>query len=247
MFQKKVFSVFTLHNPSKGQFKIFIDYLKVHYTLCSIEELLIGGKNQSYCIGITIDDGYQDNFKLLEIIKSEQIPTTIFVCPEIIKSNVPFWFTYSDSEYLKTIDDEMRIKIINDLDSSLGKNALSINYITAMKKYVSFQSHTLTHPILTHCTSIKSKNEIAESKNQLQLMIGKDINGFAYPAGYYNDEVIDQVKSAGYQYAFTTDHGYNNNKTDIYNLKRISINDDFTEKELAVKVSGIWGFIKKIL
>ena len=40
---------------------------------------------------------------------------------------------------------------------------------------------------------------------------------------------------------------YNNKKTDIYNLKRISINDDFTEKELAVKVSGIWGFIKKIL
>ena len=78
-------------------------------------------------------------------------------------------------------------------------------------------------------------------------MIGENVNGFAYPAGYYNDEVIDQVKSAGYQYAFTTDHGYNNKKTDIYNLKRISINDDFTEKELAVKVSGIWGFIKKIL
>ena len=41
----------------------------------SIEKLLIGGKNQSYCIGITIDDGYKDNFKLLEIIKSLKFRT----------------------------------------------------------------------------------------------------------------------------------------------------------------------------
>ncbi len=51
-------------------------------------------------------------------------------------------------------------------------------------------------------------------------------------------------KDAGYKCGITVDFGYNTINTDVFRLKRISVNDTEDINELIVKTSGVWAFIK---
>ena len=66
----------------------------------------------------------------------------------------------------------------------------------------------------------------------------------AYPNGDYSERDIELVKSAGYRCGVTVDYGFNTVKTDLFRLKRLSVNDTGNIDELAVKASGVWAFIK---
>jgi hypothetical protein len=52
------------------------------------------------------------------------------------------------------------------------------------------------------------------------------------------------VRAAGYKYALTTTPGYNTTKTDLFKLRRFSVNDSTNPDEIAVKSSGVWGIVK---
>jgi hypothetical protein len=54
------------------------------------------------------------------------------------------------------------------------------------------------------------------------------------------------VKDAGYKYAITTRPGYNSLGSDIFRLKRLSVNDSGNIDEIVVKSSGVWGIFKKL-
>ena len=116
-----------------------------------------------------------------------------------------------------------------------------------MKNFVNFQSHSLYHPILPKCNIEIAKQEINESKNKLEKDYGLKINVFSYPNGEYSDRDIELVKNAGYECAITVDFGFNTINSDLYRLKRLSVNDPWNINELIVKASGVWGFLNKIL
>lgn len=68
-------------------------------------------------------------------------------------------------------------------------------------------SHTLTHPILTEVDRREAEDQIKVSRNLLRKMFNQPIDGFCYPRGRYNAEIVDIVESAGYSYARTTKVG----------------------------------------
>jgi hypothetical protein len=70
------------------------------------------------------------------------------------------------------------------------------------------------------------------------------INAIAYPNGDYSDRDITLAKEAGYSCGVTVDFGYNTLDTDLFSLKRLSVNDTSNLDELAVKASGVWQFFK---
>jgi peptidoglycan/xylan/chitin deacetylase (PgdA/CDA1 family) len=65
-------------------------------------------------------------------------------------------------------------------------------------------SHTVTHPFLGQLPPGDQARELAESKRELEALIGRPVRYFAYPAGDYSRETLSLVRSAGYDAALAT-------------------------------------------
>jgi peptidoglycan/xylan/chitin deacetylase (PgdA/CDA1 family) len=103
------------------------------------------------------------------------------------------------------------------------REILNWEEIKEMSRYgIEFGSHTLTHPDLTLLGKDELIREISMSKQVLEEALGKKILGFAYPHGFYNDDVKKIVKESNYLYARTMLNGFNNVSKDIFELKCIS-------------------------
>ncbi len=87
-------------------------------------------------------------------------------------------------------------------------------------------SHTVTHPILSHCTPELALQEMVESREQLEAIIGSKVTAFAYPNGVpqtdFGPEHIELVKRAGYRCALTTHWGAATNTTSVFQIPRFT-------------------------
>lgn len=87
-------------------------------------------------------------------------------------------------------------------------------------------AHTVTHPILTTLTPQQARQEIADSKVQLESMIGQELRYFAYPNGYpqrdYQAEHRNMVKALGFEAACATWWGSVNHAHDYFQLPRFT-------------------------
>jgi poly-beta-1,6-N-acetyl-D-glucosamine N-deacetylase len=175
----------------------------------------------------------------------------------IINTSRHFWFRTDISpqlvSQLKKVSNEKRLEILStqyNYQQNREYNnlqALQRNQITDMRNIVNFQSHTLFHPILPMCKDDDARFEIFHSKYILENEYGLKINAIAYPNGDYSERDIQIVKKAGYKCGITVDYGFNSIETDLFKLKRISVNDTKDINELIVKSSGLWAFLKTLL
>ena len=116
-----------------------------------------------------------------------------------------------------------------------------------MSKFVDFQSHSSTHPILPYCSDKKSFNEISQSKKQLEKKYNALCYAFAFPNGDYTKREINFLKKAGYNCSLTTNVGFNNLNSERYELKRISAGVGNSFYEAVVKSSGAWAYLNKFI
>jgi peptidoglycan/xylan/chitin deacetylase (PgdA/CDA1 family) len=74
-------------------------------------------------------------------------------------------------------------------------------------------SHTLTHPLLTHLTSSQLRHQLVASKRILKRRFHVPVDFLCYPGGIYNSRVMRAVRAAGYlgatsiHYGRATPHG----------------------------------------
>jgi len=68
--------------------------------------------------------------------------------------------------------------------------------------------HTENHALLTRINKEQQIKEIENNKIYLEELIGKTVNSFAYPKGWYNDDTVDSVKQCGFKEAYTMKLGY---------------------------------------
>jgi peptidoglycan/xylan/chitin deacetylase (PgdA/CDA1 family) len=212
-----------------------------------------GTKLPAKSLIITFDDGHVSNYSLLPVVKKHQIPVTIFLCASIVNTNRHFWFLHeavaSIVEDLKKISNKKRLKKLAEHgflqeEEHQHPEALSKEQIEEMSKWFDFQSHTLFHPVLPQCTHQEAADEIILSKQILENDFQLKIHTLSYPNGDYSERDIQLAKEAGYTSGITVDYGYNTTKTDLFRLKRLSVNDTGDINELAVKASGVWAFMK---
>jgi len=117
--------------------------------------------------------------------------------------------------------------------SSLNKNILEIG------------CHTKTHPLLEMLNSeIELNEELYQSKLEIEKKIGYSIYHLCYPAGSYNKSVIQSAGKYGYRTGVTVEEGFNSINSDLFQLKRLKINNDFLMFKF--KISGFYYFIKNI-
>jgi peptidoglycan/xylan/chitin deacetylase (PgdA/CDA1 family) len=102
---------------------------------------------------------------------------------------------------------------------------------------VEIGSHTATHPILTNVDAERLERELSESRARLEDELHRRVDLFCYPNGSLNAEVRQAVRRAGYMCAVTSDPGFNDDRSDVFALRRIS-----TEADLPRFIQSTSGF-----
>lgn len=117
---------------------------------------------------------------------------------------------------------------------------------------MSFGSHTQTHPIMTTIPIDEARNEILNSKAQIEECLGRECKAFAYPNGDWNGAVRELVVASDYECACAVDRTRSDLKLDPYTLRRIVIHEGyalgasgrFSLCVFALKTSGLFhGFM----
>jgi len=106
-----------------------------------------------------------------------------------------------------------------------------------------FEYGSHTHNL--HRFAEKKPVLLSESKDNIMADLRESfacpltfVNGFAYPYGRYNDNVIAALKEAGVKFAFTTRWGYVKKNSNPYTLGRFPVTGDLTFKEFTQIVGG---------
>ena len=196
----------SLHVPP-ARFNIQMWMLKkLGYKGLSIRELkpYLSGKKTGKVVGITFDDGYQNNLiNAVPILNKFQFSATCYiVSSQIGNSNI--WDS-SKGITQRPLMTKKEIQTWLDLGMDIG-------------------AHSLTHPDLVTLSIDDLKIEIQDCKNELEKTFNISIEDFCYPYGSFNDTTISLVKDTGYHTATTMLRGIASLKTDKLKLPRVPIN-----------------------
>lgn len=260
---RQILSVY-FHNPSPIVFERVIKHLsKKGYKfipLKQFEEIIRTKQLDQKIAVITIDDGFKNNLKLLNIIKKYDVYTTIFVTTSAVKEG-NFWFEFVGDEgqskaavtreknRLKKLDENRFIVEITELKAKkhLIRTAITEQELIELDNspLVEIESHTVTHPSLPYISEEAQRNELLESKLILEKLTNKKINYFAYPMGDYTERLKILAKESGYKLCFSCETvPVELNNIDVFSIPRRCVNDDAGYYEALSKVYGIWDNLK---
>jgi len=158
---------------------------------------------------------------------------------EFIKDRVNFLVTFDDGydSWLKNalpILDKHNVKAIFFLEKGFEDKAGVIRQAGH-----ALGGHSVSHSRLTELNSEELKKEVNGSVKS---------PFFAYPFGdrqSFNEEVIKEVKEAGYSYAFTILPGFNYKKTNPRLMHRDSLDPDVSDLIFRLWLKGSYDLIKR--
>jgi peptidoglycan/xylan/chitin deacetylase (PgdA/CDA1 family) len=90
---------------------------------------------------------------------------------------------------------------------------------------IDFGAHSRTHADLAVATGLELEHEIRGSRDDLEAVIGRPVEYFAYPYGRHNQRARELV-SATYQLAFTIEEGANGLRTPAHLLRRTAVSQN---------------------
>ncbi len=256
----KILSIY-FHNPTPDLFESIIKHLnKRGYKFISLKQFneLIENRqlNEKVAI-ITIDDGWQKNLQLLDIVRRYKVFITIFITTSPVEEG-NFWWEYvikrerknkisieQELESIKNLDEKSFKAEIRRLKSSLNleRSALTKEEIIQLsnEQLVTIGSHSVSHPILTNNSNNVQKSELLDSKRTLESWTNQSINYFSYPNGNYSENLKVLAKECGYELCFIDDASYIDlNNIDKFSIPRMSIYDWGGYFEALSKIYGIW-------
>lgn len=195
----------SLHVAPK-RFQIQMRILKwLGYKGLSMGKLLpyLKGEKQGKVVGITFDDGYQNNLtEALPILKQFGFTATCYIVSQKI-GDINEW----------------------DLNQGIMENPLMSHKEVQqwINSGIEIGSHTQHHTRLTECTKAEAKTEIMQSKADLEQKFGCKVEHFCYPYGNYNSKIKNIVQQSHYLTATTVNRGRTYIYHDHLELPRIPI------------------------
>jgi peptidoglycan/xylan/chitin deacetylase (PgdA/CDA1 family) len=195
----------SLHVPPK-LFKLQMWLLKIMgYQGLSMSKLqpYLTGDKVGKVVGITFDDGFQNNLT--------------YTLPILIK------FGFSATCYIIS----QKIGGINewDLDKGIDENPLmdESEIKEWIKNGMEIGSHSQNHVRLSECNIEVATTEIEQSRVDLEAQFGCTVEHFCYPYGSFNDEIVAITKNTGYITATTVTRGRSKSGDNPLVLPRVPI------------------------
>lgn len=196
------------------------------YRVFPLKELISMAKNKEpipdKSIAITFDDGYRENLiNILEIMKRYSFSATFFITIGYVegwaKSGNKYW-------------EKLEFCSWSDLmDMPYAGNEIG--------------SHFLSHKCLTSLSNDELINEVAESRRILEAKLNISADIFSYPHGKFDKRIKFTLQDKGCIAACTSIPGSNSYATDMYALRRISIDARDGIFEFKKKVIGCYDWV----
>ena len=162
---------------------------RLGYTGLGMSELMpyLRGEKKGKVVGITLDDGYQSNLlHALPILKNMGFSATCYVVSGKLGQH-------------------------NAWDEALGMAQATLMGVEEMRTWVDagmeVGSHTCSHADLNQISLAEARQELLQSKSDLENLLQKPVTQFCYPYGHFSPEHESLVSQSGYVAATTTHRG----------------------------------------
>lgn len=150
--------------------------------------------------------------------------------------------------FMKTLTPDVLEAAVTDLLTQTGvpPNAQSEARRIATKdeiravdgRGVCVESHSRTHRNLPALNDDDLNDELRGSKQQLEALLDREVEHFAFPSGDYDDRVITRLQEAGYRWGWTTDPGFVEPVDLPFRIPRVLIDDHASDAVLSAKMSS---------
>ena len=163
---------------------------------------------------ITFDDGFADFFTIaLPILKKYAFSATLYISTAFV--NGQSRWMHRENETTRSMLTWEQIREIHASGIECG-------------------AHTHTHPQLDILSSMKSQQEIAQSKQILEDHLEREILSFAYPYGYHTTRVQRQVRQLGFRSACAVKYAMSTEHDDLFALPRLIVENMSDEAFIAL-------------
>jgi len=165
----------------------------------------IRGEKEGRVVGVTFDDGYQNNLThALPVLSQLGFSSTVYAV-SAMASGSNIW-----DQHLGIAPSQL-----------MSEGELRLWHQSAQE----VGSHTAHHVHLPQCTPEQAQDEIRQSKLTLESVIQAPVDQFCYPYGEFNADVASWVRSAGYVAATTTlrSRVKLQSESDLFALPRVPI------------------------
>lgn len=177
-------------------------------TLDEFTAFIQGADSVEKSLVLTFDDGWKSQLQILPILKRHGFKATFFVFPgEGIED---LYGDYLSWKELQTISADPDFEV---------------------------QAHSMTHPWAKDSNLVTwiegttpgknrtdSEYELKQSRHVLEERLGEPVRYFAWPAGYFNEELIQIATATGYQALFTILEGASRPGDNLLKIPRFFIN-----------------------
>jgi peptidoglycan/xylan/chitin deacetylase (PgdA/CDA1 family) len=155
------------------------------------------------------------------------------------------------TQLIKTVDVATRENIREQLRKQLDDvPALENNLMLTWQQLsemvamgMEIGGHTMTHCNLPSATKEEAWNEVLQCRVLLEDHLGTNVRHFAYPNGgssqYYNSQIKELVRQAGYRSAVTSKLGVVDLRNDPFELRRIRTTEQLSDIVWEIEESRI--------
>lgn len=220
--------------------------------LAELSEALHEGRPlPSRSVVVTFDDGYADNlFNAKPLLERYEIPATVFMTTGYLENSCEFWWDeleqlslpdnlyHSLHQRLRPLPEKERRKALDELwrgrktQPALREThrPLSCDELRQLAEggLIEIGSHGVMHPVLSGFPPAIQLEEIRQSKNRLEEILGYPVESFAYPYGTrsdYTGDTVKMIQESGYRSACSNYSGLVRQGVDPYELPRIPVRD----------------------
>jgi peptidoglycan/xylan/chitin deacetylase (PgdA/CDA1 family) len=189
-----------------GAFARQMAWLKrLGYTGLSMSGLqpYLSGERIGKVVGITFDDGYQNNLvHALPVLIKQGFSSTCYAVSGLLgQTNV--W------------------------DQGMGISQVPLMDEAEVRQWVSagqeIGSHTRRHVDLMSADEAGCRVEMAQGKTELESVLGQPVHHFCYPYGHYESKHVAMADELGFVTATTTQRSRCHAQTDMLQLPRVPV------------------------
>ena len=178
---------------------------RLGYTGLSMSRLqpYLSGEKEGKVVGITFDDGYQNNLtQALPALLRQGFSSTCYAVSGLL-GQTNAW-------------DEMQ----GIAQTQLMTEAEIRQWVSAGQE---IGSHTCNHVNLLATDDDGCRAEMAEGKTGLEAVVAQPVSHFCYPYGHYADQHVDMARELGFVTATTTRRGRCHARADLLQLPRVPV------------------------